>query len=200
LVLSYSPQPGTLARLTRACAPSARFCMETEVHVFAFSMAANVLLSFFPFLIVMLSFFRYVLRWKAAGDAIRIMLTDYFPGETGDFLWRNLSVEVDGALPLLSIGLLLFTANGIFEPLEVALNRVWGVKNRSFVHNQAISLGLIFVCGTLALIPMLLTAMSAPAAAQNPLSNLASRLTFKAVAIPLSIVVLMLVYWLLANR
>ena len=23
--------------------------------------------------------------------------------------------------------LLLFTANGIFEPLEVALNRVWGI-------------------------------------------------------------------------
>ena len=41
--------------------------------------------------------------------------------------------------------LLLFTANGIFEPLEVALNRAWGeVKNRSYLRNQMVALGMIF--------------------------------------------------------
>jgi len=50
---------------------------------------------------------------------------------------------------IFSVFLLLFTANGIFEPLEVALNRAWGIaKNRSFVKNQIISLALIFACGT----------------------------------------------------
>jgi membrane protein len=45
-----------------------------------------------------------------------------------------------------SMFLLLLTANGIFEPLEVALNRAWGVaKNRSHFKNQLISLGLIFL-------------------------------------------------------
>ena len=34
--------------------------MHTEVHIYAFSVAANVLLSFFPFLIVMLSLPRQV--------------------------------------------------------------------------------------------------------------------------------------------
>ena len=37
-----------------------RYWMQTEVHVYAFSVAANVLLSFFPFLIVMLFFSRRV--------------------------------------------------------------------------------------------------------------------------------------------
>jgi len=67
---------------------------------------------------------------------------------------RNLQIwfKVNGKVHLTSMFLLLFTANGIFEPLEVALNRAWGVaKNRSYIKNQIISLGLIFVCGGLAL-------------------------------------------------
>ena len=55
----------------------------------------------------------------------------------------------------------MFTANGIFEPLEVALNRVWGIpENRSFVRNQLVSLALIFACGGLALASLMLTALN----------------------------------------
>ena len=57
--------------------------------------------------------------------------------------------------------LLLFTANGIFEPLEVALNRAWGeVKNRSYLKNQLVALGMIFLCGALALLSLMLTALN----------------------------------------
>src|SRR5271157_5494133 len=37
-------------RVWRALSPTLRYWMETEVHVFSFSVSANVLLSFFPFL------------------------------------------------------------------------------------------------------------------------------------------------------
>ena len=61
----------------------------------------------------------------------------------------------------MSILLLLFTANGIFEPLEVALNRAWGIsKDRSYAKNQILSFGLILLCGGLALTSFLLTAMN----------------------------------------
>jgi predicted membrane metal-binding protein len=50
----------------RACAPTLRYWMETEVHVYAFSIAANVLLSFFPFLIIIVSLCRYALEGPAA--------------------------------------------------------------------------------------------------------------------------------------
>jgi len=51
-----------------------------------------------------------------------------FPGQLGEFIQRNLAVTVAerGPFQIVSMLLLLFTANGIFEPLEVALNRAWG--------------------------------------------------------------------------
>ncbi|MGA2435330.1 MAG: YihY/virulence factor BrkB family protein, partial [Bryobacteraceae bacterium] len=137
--------PGSrLAAVVRHSHPTLNYWMETEVHVYAFSIAANVLLSFFPFLIVIFFLCREVLGWHTAVNAITIVLGDYFPGELGEFVKRNL-VANGRSLRIFSVFLLLFTANGIFEPLEVALNRAWGIaKNRSFVKNQIISLALIF--------------------------------------------------------
>jgi len=184
-----------------------RYLSETEVHVYAFSMAANVLLSFFPFLIVMLSVCRYVLHWSAAEQAIYIALADYFPGPLEAFIRHNLDVRVTfrGSIQFTSILLLLFTANGVFQPLEVALNRAWGIpRNRSFFRNQLVSLGLILLCGGLALLSTILTAFnqqlwqSLGYGASRPVvwMNLA---IFKMAAIPISIFALFLVYWLLPN-
>src|SRR5258707_1381491 len=92
------------------------------------------------------SFCRNVLHWRAAEDAIYPALNDYLPGEMAAFIKRNLSMK--GDLHLGSMVLLLFTANGIFEPLEVALNRAWDVKyNRFYLKNQLVALGMIFACG-----------------------------------------------------
>src|ERR1044071_7573457 len=91
---------GGIRRLGRACAPTVRYWMETEVHVYGFSIAANVLLSFFPFLIVMMSLCRYVFHWPGAVDAIMIALHDYFPDDMGDFLERNLRVTVSSRGPM----------------------------------------------------------------------------------------------------
>src|SRR5687768_11816184 len=182
--------------------------METEVHVYGFSIAANVLLSFFPFLIVMVSICRYLLHWNAAEEAIYVALLDYFPGETGDFLERNLKITVAqrGPFQFASLFLLLFTANGIFEPLEVALNRVWGIgKNRSFIKNQLVSLGLIFACGSLALVSAMFTAMNQQLVtnfmgANARVISLSGAAFFKMAAVPVTILMLLLIYWLLPNR
>ena len=200
-------QRPAIIRLGRACTPTIRYWMETEVHVYAFSIAANVLLSFYPFLIVMLSLCRYVLQWSAAEDAVYLALADYFPGETEDFLRRNLraTVAARGPLQFGSMLLLFFTANGIFEPLEVALNRAWGiVENRSFLRNQIISLGLIFACGALALMSMVFTALNQDLLTRfmggTALTRGMAMVFFKAAAIPVSILMLFLIYWLLPNR
>jgi len=147
--------------VVRASAPTLGYWRRTEVHVFAFSVAANVLLSFYPFLIVMLSFCLHVLKWKDAADAVYFALNDYFPDQLGDFLHRNLkaTVESRGPFQIFSIVLLLFTANGIFQPMEIALNRIWRFpNNRSYLGNQLISLGLAFACGVLALLSIAMTA------------------------------------------
>ena len=175
-----------------ACIPTLRYCMQTEVHVYALAVAASALLSFYPFLVVMLSFCRNVLRWPAAADAIYLALNDYLPGDLGAFLKRNLPMR--GTFQVTSMFLLLLTANGVFEPLEVALNRVWGVpKNRSYLKNQLVSLGMIFLCGGLALFSLILTAMKT----QWHPGNL---LVFKLAAVVISILALFLIFWLLPNR
>lgn len=184
--------------------PTFRYWMETEVHVYSFSVAANVILSFFPFLLVMVSFCKYVLHWDAAIDAIYMALGDYLPGTLGDFVERNLRSSVH-RLEWVSLLLLLFTANGVFEPLEVALNRAWGITvNRSFVKNQLVSFGLIFACGSLTLLSTTATALN-----QTFLNNMGwiqgwlgafiGSVLFKLLAIPVSIFTLFLVYWLLPN-
>jgi uncharacterized BrkB/YihY/UPF0761 family membrane protein len=120
------------------------------------------------------------------------------------FMKRNLSMK--GDLHLGSMVLLLFTANGIFEPLEVALNRAWGVaQNRSYLKNQLIALGMIFACGGLALGSVLLTALNKQwlTAWMGSLGGVRAwinLLIFKLAAVPFSILALFLVYWLLPNR
>jgi uncharacterized BrkB/YihY/UPF0761 family membrane protein len=199
------PQPGGWRR---ALAPTAQYCMRTEVHVYSLAVAASVLLSFFPFLIVMISLCRYGLHWKAAVNAIYIALNDYFPGDMGGFIRRNLVavIESRGPMQITSIVLLLLTANGIFEPMEVALNGVWGVKqNRSYLKNQLLSLGLIFLCGSLVLLSFMMTAINEQYlgsflgfGAAMPLWI--SLVLFKIAAVPVSILALFFVYWLLPNR
>lgn len=193
-------------RFVRAIGPTLRYWMETEVHVYAFSIAANVLLSFFPFLIVMVALCRQF-HWPGAEQAIYFALNDYFPTEVSGFVQRNLGATLwqQGPLQFFSVFLLFFTANGIFEPLEVALNRAWGVThNRSFLKNQVVSLGLIFVCGALALLSAALTAANRDALTAltgvAKISALMAEIFFKAAAVPMSILVLFLVYWLLPNR
>ncbi len=180
---------------------------QTEVHVFALSIAASVLLSFYPFLIVMVSLCKYAFHWPAAVNAIYFALNDYLPGEVGQFIQRNLAVSVAsrGKSQFISLALLLFTANGVFEPLEVALNRVWGVsQNRSYLKNQILSLFLIFLCGSLVLGSFLLTAVNQEflksVFAVPNLPAWAASTIFKIAALPITILALFLVYWILPNR
>jgi len=188
--------------------PTLYYMAQTEAHVYALAIAASVLLSTYPFLIVITSFCRDTLHWHAAEQAIYLAVGDSFSGEPGQFMVRNLQAwfKVNSKIHLTSMFLLLFTANGIFEPLEVALNRAWGVtKNRSYIKNQIISLGLIFVCGSLALLSLMLTAlnsqwMSAVSSFNTGLGVWINLLMFKLAALPISILSLFLVYWLLPNR
>lgn len=184
--------------------PTLKYLMETEAHVYALAVAASVLLSFYPFVIVMLSFCRNVLHWHAAEAAIYLALDDFLPGDVGEFVRRNLPSR--GSVQIMSMILLLFTANGVFEPLEVALNRAWGAaQNRPYWKNQLVALGMIFACGGLALLSFLLTALNTSwmadwGGSHGAVTTWINVLFFKIAALPISILALFLVYWLLPNR
>ena len=118
--------------------------MQTEVHTYAFSVAANSILSFFPFIVLLLTVVHRVFHSQAMYDVVLQLLRDYLPSNK-DFVIRNLQflASVKGRGQILSFVMLLITSTGIFLPLEVALNSIWGFKkNRSYLMNLVVSLGL----------------------------------------------------------
>jgi YihY family inner membrane protein len=184
-----------------------RYVLSTESHVYAFAIAANVLLSFWPFMLVLIALFRNVLGWPAAVTALYATIQDFFAGATGEFLAYNLETITQWRrrVEWLSMLLLLFTANGIFLPLEVALNRAWGVKeNRSLLKNQAVSMALIFVCGWLALLSAALTGAGVQVweaffGQTGTSAPLVIKMIAKAASLPVTILALFLIYAYLPN-
>lgn len=197
---------GRIFRLWRGLRRSARYLMETEVHVYGFSIAANVLLSFFPFMVVMASLGRYLIG-RHAEEALYLALRDYLPGIMGQNIPQFIKELVNqrGALQWSSIAVLFFTANGVFEPLEVALNKAFGIgANRSFLRNQMVSMALIFCCGGLVLMSAVFAGYNQQWARElfGPDDMWRAAMTSVAVktaAIPATILALFLTYWILPN-
>ena len=184
-----------------------KYLMRTDVHTFAFSVAANAILSFFPFVVLMMTVIRRVFHSRVMADLVAELLRDYLPAGQ-DFVIRNLNAMVNSRqrVQVFSLIILLVTSSGVFLPLEVALNRIWRFENnRSYVGNQLISLGLAFACGLLALLSIALTA--GPVALMQFLLRgygtgfvrLVGFLVMKIFAIAASIAIFFLIYWLLPN-
>ncbi|MFY9561465.1 MAG: YihY/virulence factor BrkB family protein [Terriglobales bacterium] len=186
---------------------TARYLLRTEVHTFAFSVAANAILSFFPFVLLLLTLIRRVFHSRVMYDVVVSLLRDYVPAGQ-DFVIRNLNalVEARQRAQVFSLVILLITSTGVFLPLEVALNRIWGFRNnRSYVGNQLISLGLTFASGSLALLSIYLTAgnvtflKTALHGHGIWFVQLVGFITMKVFAIAASIAIFFLIYWLLPN-
>ena len=206
-------QPSTLpARRLRHRPPSlvistVRYLLRTEVHTFAFSVAANSILSFFPFVVLMMTLIRRVFHSRVMYEVVLQLLRDYLPAGQ-EFVIRNLNSMVDSRqrVQFLSLAILLVTSSGVFLPLEVALNRIWRFeKNRSYLGNQLISLGLAFACGALALLSIALTAVPVGflefllRGYGTGFVRLVGFLMMKVFAIAASIAIFFLIYWLLPN-
>lgn len=184
-----------------------KYLLRTDVHTFAFSVAANAILSFFPFVVLMMTLIRRVFHSRVMADVVVQLLRDYLPAGQ-DFVIRNLNSMVDSRqrVQFVSLVILLITSSGVFLPLEVALNRVWRFENnRSYLGNQLVSFGLAFACGALALISIGLTA--GPVAFMEFLLRgygsgfvrVVGFLVMKVFAIAASIAIFFLIYWILPN-
>jgi YihY family inner membrane protein len=181
-----------------------RYLLRTEVHTFAFSVAANAILSFFPFVVLLMTLIRRVFRSKTMYDVVVELLHDYLPAGQ-DFVIRNLNALVGARhrVQVASVIILLITSSGVFLPLEVALNRIWGFpRNRSYLGNQLMSLCLAFGCGVLALLSVAGSAGllgSLVGSQRYFLIRLIAFLVMKVFAMAASIAIFFLIYWLLPN-
>ncbi len=185
------------------------YMTRTEVHTYAFSVAAQVILSLFPFIVLLLTLSQKVFHSAKMAEVVGEMMTNFLPNNQ-EFVMRNMRVLAFSHtnVRVFSVVMLLVTTTGVFLPLEVALNSVWGVKkNRSYLQNQIVSIGLAVGVGVLAMASVALTASQRAVMAwlffghtDNPVFNFIGHGFLQICALIASIGLFFLIYWGLPNK
>lgn len=185
------------------------YMSKTEVHTYAFSVAAQAILSLFPFIVLLFTLSRSVFHSTRMVDVVSEMMTNFLPNNQ-EFVVRNMRVLAFShtQTKVISVIMLLVTATGVFLPLEVALNSVWGVKkNRSYLRNQLVSIALAVGVALLAMASVALSAAQRTVLdwiffghTHNALFALLGRAFLQIVALIASVAVFFLIYWGLPYR
>lgn len=185
------------------------YLTRTEVHTYAFSVAANFILSLFPFIVLLFLVARQIFHSTSMTQMVSDMVSYFLPSNQ-EFVVRNMALLVHprGQVQIFSIVMLLFSSSNVFMPLELALNHVWGVKQgRSYIRNQLVSLGLALAVGLLAVLSVGLTAAQSKILTflfmghtHNFIFSSVAHFFLRIMALFLSISIFFLIYWRLPNR
>jgi membrane protein len=133
----------------------------TETYVNASAIAFNIMLSFFSFAVLMGSFLINVLHWKRGYETSFLLMMSLAPDASKE-LFQSLD-EVTrgpgGKATIISFALMIYSASGIFQPIEAALNRAWRFKERDFIKQYATYLSLAIACVLIMLGPVALASL-----------------------------------------
>jgi membrane protein len=135
------------------------YLLDSEVHTFAFSVAALAIISFIPFIVLLYTLSRSVFHSEMMVTVVGDMV-HYFLPSNQDFVAESLAAKAPrGGVQVLSLVMILVSCTGIFLPLEVALNQAWGVaKSRNYLFNQMVAFGLAGLMVLLAFASILVNA------------------------------------------
>ena len=137
------PQLSQWYRLRQDGTAMVKYLLLSEVHTFAFSVAANAILSFIPFVALLYTLSLTVFHSPSMAGVVGDLVGDYFPSTASANFWAQLRSVAPKHLQIVSLILILISCTGIFLPLEVALNQAWGVaKSRNYLMNQLVAFGL----------------------------------------------------------
>jgi membrane protein len=141
------------------------YLLDSEVHTFAFSVAANAILSFVPLVVLLYTLAGSVFHSQAMVGVIHDMVNYFLPSVTKDPDWVAKNLEFAAAMSsrhgvqAFSLLMILIACTGVFLPLEVALNQAWGVaKSRNYIMNQVVALGLAIIMVALGMFAVALSA------------------------------------------
>ena len=173
------------------------------------AIAGSVLLAFFPFVVLILSLTRTLLPGSGVPEMVLIGVKDLLPNDPGlvDFVTRNLNAAASsrGEVELVSAIALIISSQGIFMPLEVALNRLWlFTDDRSYWANQLTSFGFAMACGLLALGAAVFSSANVDLLSglldKVPVVADSSKLVIlKFASLPFEMAILVLIYWQLPH-
>jgi len=143
-------------------------------------------------------------------EAVIGSMVRYFLPTGQEFVVKNMSLVANArsGVRVAAVTMLLISSNGIFLPLEVALNQVWGVtKNRSYLMNQLVSTGLALIVCVLALASVAVTAFQRTLLTlfffghvDNAVFRLTAQWLLQISAGFLSVLLFFVIYWILPNR
>lgn len=160
--LPVRPAPITQSkwyRLRRDGTALLNYLLDSEVHTYAFSVAANAILSFIPFIVLLYTIALSVFHSPAMAAVVTDLVVDFFPSTATPHFWTMLEGVVPRHVQIFSLGMILISCTGIFLPLEVALNQAWGVaKSRNYLVNQAVAFGLALLMVVLGMTSVLVSA------------------------------------------
>jgi YihY family inner membrane protein len=138
------------------------YLLDSEVHTYAFSVAALAIISFIPFIVLLYTLCGSVFHSPTMVSVVSDMVNYFLPStaKTGFLTYSLEAVVPRHGVQILSLLMIFISCTGIFLPLEVALNQAWGVtKSRNYLFNQTVALGLALLMVALALISILLNAV-----------------------------------------
>ena len=188
------------------------YLLDSEVHTFAFSVAANAILSFIPFIVLLYTLARSVFHSTMMAGIVDELVRYFLPSsEQSDpeFMIRNLRIASEHqGVQAFSLMMILIACTGIFLPLEVALNQAWGVtKSRNYLMNQLVAFGLAILMVMLGMGSIFLSAGERQLLAfvffghtDNWFYNGINHIWLAAVTGIASILFFFSIYWLLPNR
>jgi membrane protein len=144
----------------------ADYLLDAEVHTYAFSVAANAIISFIPLIVLLYTIALSVFHSQEMVNVVNKIVEQFLPttAKQGNQGFLTYSLEAVAAMSsrhgvqALSLVMILVSCTGIFLPLEVALNQAWGVtRSRNYLLNQLVAFGLAIWMVFLAMASVLLS-------------------------------------------
>jgi membrane protein/epoxyqueuosine reductase len=130
-----------------------------EVAVLMSAIAFNVLLCLFPLLLVLVAAAQRLAPGGGAAHVLRLLLEELIPfgGEVMAASLRQMTSLARGS-EILSLLLVVWGSSGVFMPVELVLDRVWGGGGpRRFWKSRLLAFALTVAGGALALLSVAFT-------------------------------------------
>lgn len=177
----------------------------TQTYVNASAIAFNVMLSFFSFVVLMGSFLIHIAGSQRAYETLFRLMRSLMPQESGMLLTSldQVTRGPSGKATLMSFGLLIFSASGVFQPLEAALNRAWKFKERNFVKQYLIYMLMVLVCSAIMMIPVALGSaydfVLVSIFGQSPVRDWFFKIVGPVMSLPFLVLLFFVIYYFIPN-
>jgi membrane protein len=128
-----------------------------HAHEAAASLSYYAFFSLFPLLIFLIVGISYVLEAQIGVEQLADMISDFIP-ISQDLIVRNVSAVLDqrGAVGLIALIGLLWSATGVFHNLVLNINRAWPLNNSvNVLRSRLVAVGMIAVIALIIILSFL---------------------------------------------